>query len=211
VQQASWIKQNIFLVAAVVLPIAVAGLFLLATALPRAFVDAPRYGFLVSLDEHRSSQSDYSVQLEVVGNKLRAEALYNPTHRFYQDTRLYRFNPGTHSLTFIPLEVPDDVRDALAELSETNDGQLHRLSMRLPSEAAELSMLSDPTAPDGYRFRSDYRGNSGLFGALFGMGRRGAMVAIEKDARVVEITPELEQADRYAYHNVRFLGWIIDE
>jgi len=207
-QQSSWLKENIFLVAAVVLPLAVAGLFLIATALPRAFVDPPAYALLVAIDERVPAQSSFGIDFEVVNNRLKAYAVYSTSHRYSGHSKLFRFTPGAAQLERIDVSIDDELRALLEAEAHNVDKDEARRPLPLPEHLSRLELITLATAPDGYRFRSDYRGGAGLFGELFGMGSRNRVVAIEKDGRIVELGAELEQLQGYAYYNVQFLGWI---
>jgi hypothetical protein len=210
-QQTSWIKENLFIVAAVVLPLAVAALFLLATALPRYFVDDPSYALLVAIDERLANRTDYAIEFEVTGDRLKAKAVHSTASRFFGHSELFRYTPGDEALEHIPLEIPGQLRARLESELQAQDKQEARLALPLPAELANLELMTAVTAPDGYRFRNDFRGSPGLFGALFGMGSRYRVVAIEKDGRVVEIGAELEGVQGYSHYNVQFLGWIAVE
>ena len=204
----SWFKENLFLIAAVILPIAVAGMFLLATALPKVLVEAPRFALLVSIGQHQPQHTSFGVNLQVESNRLQAEAFYSPNNQFFEHTRVYRYTPGNPVPERFDLVLPDDLRARLQAMAEDTDKQQTRLPLPLPAPLRDIELTTTITAPDGYRFRNDYRGGGGLFGELFGMGSRGRVVAIEKGGRVIELDADLETLDRYSYHNVRFLGWV---
>lgn len=207
-QQSSWLKDNIFIVAAVVLPLAVAAVFLIATALPKLFVEDPSYALLVAIGDHRASPSNYGIEFEVRNNRLTARALHSNTNRYYRQAQVYRYTPGDELMERIDVGI-DDAVQAQLESDAEREGKLEaRTALPLPEALANLELITTTTAPDGYRFRSDYRGGAGLFGALFGMRSRHHVVAIEKQGRVVELGAELEQLQGYSYYNVQFLGWI---
>ncbi len=210
-RQSSWLRENLFLIAAVVLPLAVAGLFLLATALPRVFVEDPQFALLVSIEQHLPQHTSFGVHLQVADKHLLAEAFYNRDSRFFEHTHVYRYVPGHDMPERFDLTIPDDLRRSLESMAEDADRQESRLPLPLPAALRDVELITTITAPDGYRFRNDYRGGAGLFGALFGMGSRSRVIAIEKGGRVIELGADIEPLDRYGYHNVRFLGWIAVE
>ncbi len=207
-QQSSWLKENVFMVAAIALPLVVAALFLGATALPKLFVEAPQFSLLVAIDERRVNQSNFDIEFEVVNGQLQARAVYSETPRFYEQSTLFRFTPGQSMLARIDLRIDDTLRAELESAAAEADKHETSAPLPLPADLADLILNPAITAPDGYRFRNDYRGGAGLFGELFGMRSRNRVVAIEKDGRVEELGAELEQMQRYSYYNVHFLGWI---
>jgi hypothetical protein len=72
---------------------------------------------------------------------------------------------------------------------------------------AERRVLSEGTAPDGYRFVTRASRGPGLVGDLFGM-RRDATASIVRNGRVVAI----ELPSQYQFTpSVHALGWLADE
>jgi hypothetical protein len=207
-QQSSWLKDNIFIVAAVVLPLVVAALFLVATALPRFFVEPPTYALLVAIDDRSPNRSGYGIEFEVTSNRLTARALYSNSKGYFKQSHVYRYTPGAEQLEHVEVVIDEALRAELQADAENKKKTDSQLTLPLPEALADLELITTTTAPDGYRFRSDYRGGAGLFGALFGMRSRQYAVAIEKQGRVVELGAELEQLHGYAWYNVHFLGWI---
>lgn len=193
----TWFKDNLFVVAAIALPILVTCLFALATVLPRYWVDDPQYDLLVSLDRHTQNQRPYQLELSVADGRLQAHAVSDRPNRYYSNqAELYRFNTRAGTLT--PIDIP------VGDIRVQQDG---RTPIELPEELQKLELLTESMAPDGYHFRHRYGGSPGLFGELFGMGSRRQVIAVEKDGRVLDVNTADKGRYRY-YYNVEFLGWI---
>jgi hypothetical protein len=87
------------------LPVAVVGIFLLVTAIPRWTVSPPRYDLLLQTTEYDRANSRISVELFVRDEALQA------TLRVLKDAhvprvRLWRFDHATLSAREVPIDVP---------------------------------------------------------------------------------------------------------
>ena len=69
---ARFLRDNAFLVAAVSLPLAVVGMFLLLTAIPKWTVAPPRFDLLLQTTEYDRANSPISVELFVRDEALQA-------------------------------------------------------------------------------------------------------------------------------------------
>ena len=188
-----FLRDNVFLVVAVSLPVAVVGLFLLLTAIPKWTVSPPRYDLLLQTTEYTRANSQISVDLFVRDETLQA------TLRVVKDThlprvRLWRFDHATLSVREIPIDVPTlagDAHDAQTIIIEGLRGQ---------------RVVTDVKAPDGYEMRRSDRGGPGVIGDIFGMRRYGQPAALVNRGRVVPV--DIPTPDRY--DTPAFVGWVVD-
>jgi hypothetical protein len=193
----AWLRGNLFLVAGVVLPVAVVLFFLLATAVPRWLVAPPAYDLLFA--GSRAYQRDGErlwMAFRVRDGHLEAQVRDLKEHESPRAPRLYRFDHGTGGVREIPVELPAGL--VLGPEVQTF----------VVTALAGQRISTERRAPDGYLLRHRDRSGGGLFGELFGMHRSGAPYVIAKDGRVMAIPAP--DAGRY-YYQIDFLGWIIDE
>jgi hypothetical protein len=116
---------------------------------------------------------------------------------------LYRFHAADSSVSEVGFEIPEQVRARLLAGNPERDFVEEQVVVNV---AATPVSITAPLAPDGYRFRDGYDRGPGLFGELFGIGRRQSVVAVEKSGRVIEI--EYPFATNHYYDQVQLLGWI---
>jgi len=189
------LRDNVFLVAAVALPLLVVGLFLLASAIPRWTVEPPQYDFVFRADGgYQPDQSQILVTFRVRDKRVVAELQPAPPNSYPQRPWLYLFDHVTSEVRELPLDLP--VR--LAE------GETLRV---VPIEAlANREVLDGPKAPDGYTFDLRSARGPGVVGDLFGMRRYDANAAIIKGGRVVPLI--VPPPERYS---IQSIGWLAPE
>lgn len=219
-----WLKDNLFVVAALALPLVVVMFFLAATAIPRLLVDDPKYDLYFAAEQFNSQPSGYSLRFRVADGRLFADSSAYPAFYPSQTQKLYRFDADAGVVQRIDVEIPADIRQHLQEELETRQmpdrvgrppappiGASAQAGFPVVSfvvrETENIKLRSETVAPDGYAFEGCCDGNRGLFGELFGMGARRANLRIAKSGRVIELeNPEPEHRHRYQTGS-GFLGW----
>jgi hypothetical protein len=187
------LRDNAFLVGAVSLPVAVVGLFLLVTAIPKLTVSPPGYDLLLQTTEYDRAHSSISVELFVRDEALQARL------RVVKDAqtprvRLWRFDHTTLSAREVPMNLPtlaSDVDVAQTVVVEAVRGR---------------RIVTDTKAPDGYQLRTPDGGGPGVIGEIFGMHRYGQPTAIVNRGRVVPI--DIQTSNQY--QAPAFVGWVVD-
>jgi hypothetical protein len=185
-------RDNLFLIAAVALPVVVVGLFLVASAVPRWTVAPPAYDLLLRTEGgYNPASAQIVTAIRVRDSKVVAELQPAAPNTYPQKPGLYVFNHETGTASEITYELPTTL----------DEGEKVRI---LPIERlADRRILEGGTSPDGYVFDVRYRRGPGVVGELFGMGRYDAGAAIAKNGRVVRI----EIANTYTY-SVQPVGWL---
>jgi hypothetical protein len=187
------LRDNAFLVGAVSLPVAVVGLFLLVTAIPKLTVSPPGYDLLLQTTEYDRAHSSIGVELFVRDDALQARL------RVVKDAqtprvRLWRFDHTTLSAREVPMNLPtlaSDVDVAQTVVVEAVRGR---------------RIVTDTKAPDGYQLRTPDGGGPGVIGEIFGMHRYGQPTAIVNRGRVVPI--DIQTSNQY--QAPAFVGWVVD-
>lgn len=195
-----FVKDNLAIIAAIVLPLILIALFGLSTLVVRQMVADPEYDFLIATNYYGGSNEAF--YFDVVQNRLQISYTYpvkvNGTFQNANISRLWRVRVPAMTVEEIAL-VPPGNRDGA-------DGQ--RVPVDIPG-VSNLQMISTQPAPDGYAFQQSYDRyyGGGLMREVFGGGSRGANVsAIVKDGRAVPIR-NLGGAP-YSGYEARFIGWI---
>lgn len=188
------IRQNPLIAAAVLLPLVIVFFFILASAVPRLLVDPPRYDFVFTVPESRSTLPNMELRFDVKDGRIRAR-VYGTNSPYGMIPKLFIFDHGTEAVREIPIDLPGSNE----ELEDGTEIELPQLAGRVVSTSRK--------APDGYEIQEPRYGNDNLMNMLFGSSRRYRL-SIEKSGAVLEIpTPG---GNAYYYHNVSFLGWLTD-
>lgn len=190
------LRDHIFLVAAAVLPLAVVGFFLLATAVPRWTVPPPQYDLLVKAGHYGHPLPPMLVDFIVNSDGVHAHVRPVPPNSYPQHMKLFRVDRLTGRLQEVEVNLPDGMKadDTPRDIPvESLNGQRIRTA---------------PEAPDGYRFDTRTRRGPGLLGDIFGMRRYDPGLVLIKGGRVIALTPP----PGYEYLSpVNALGWIVPE
>ena|SRR5688572_30461065 len=195
-----FIKNNLAIIAAIVLPLILIALFAVSTLVVNRVVADPQYDFLVATNYYGGANEAF--YFDVVQNRLKLSYSFptrvNGNYQNGNISRLWRVRVPAMTVEEISLVPPPRSQD-------TADGQ--RVPIELPG-VSDLQVLSSQPAPDGYSFQQSYDYyNSNLMRELFGGGSRGEQVsAIVKDGRAVPIR-NLGGAP-FSGYNSHFIGWI---
>ncbi|HEX5106881.1 MAG TPA: hypothetical protein VFV95_00480 [Vicinamibacterales bacterium] len=189
-----FLRTHAFLVAAVALPVIVAGFFIVATLIPRWTVPPPAYD-LVLRAQHPYENSQLAVLAEYVVRDNRVEAIVRKAPETYSlRWALFLFDHATGTIREIPVKLPERVPDG-----ETQTVAVEQL--------AGMTVRADATAPDGYELTVRTGSRSGLVGELFGMdGYRQSVVLVNRGRIVPLVLPSPYQAPYGT--TVQVVGWI---
>lgn len=171
------LRDNVFLVAAVALPLVVVGFFLLATAIPRWTVPPPRYDLLVKANSYRHPLPSMHVDYIVSSAGVHAHVRPVPANGYPQHMALFIADHATGRLREVPVTLPD----AMKPDDQPRDIAVEGLT--------GVRIVTTPEAPDGYRFDTRSRRGPGLLGDLFGMRRYDLGLVLVNGGRVVALTP----------------------
>jgi hypothetical protein len=192
-----FLRDNVFLVAAVALPVLVAGFFILATAIPRWMVEAPGYDLVLSAaGGYDGTQAKIAVHFEVREGQVIATAEPIAADTYRSPSRLFVFEHQSMQVREIPLDLPRTLSPG-----EKREITVQGVNGRIVATGAR--------APDGYEFQTRGSGG-GIAGELFGMGRYRQNVAIAKDGRVVRLEMPPPYQNLY-YGGLTALGWATTE
>ena len=191
-----FLRDNVFLVAAVCLPILVVGFFLLSSEIPRWRVPAPAYDLLIRAGENDQTNQRVSLDLDVRDGVVQATARPVVATLYVQRSTLWLFDHKTMKARQVPIDVPD-----LKEGDAPKTFPVAALAGRRVTNA--------PNAPDGYELRTPRDGGgAGIVGEIFGMRRHASKVAVMNRGRVVPL--EIPRPYEY-YSPIYFVGWVLDE
>jgi len=191
----TFLKDNIFLVAAVCLPLLVVVFFLASTLIPRWRVPPPAYDLVVRADDVYQTNSHLSVTFTVRGGKVEATIRAFPANNSVVRSVLFLFDHTTMTVREVPIDLPDDLVDGDPPRTIVVDA------------LADRQVLADARAPDGYQFESHLqRGGPGLVGEIFGMRRYDYQASLLNKGRVVPIA--LPASFQSIYSPINSVGWL---
>jgi hypothetical protein len=187
------LRDNAAIVVGLALPFLVVLFFVLATALPKAYVDPPRHDVLLISENGPASARPVRVDVRTDDGRLsvrayKLDASFPPGAYWHATPRLFIWSHETRSIREISFDVPND------EV--------------IPPEGTEIAvpeigarrLHTDTLAPDGYRFLT--ADGSGLFELFF--DRNGSRLIVEKDGAIEDVSPP------EPYWGTRFLGWVVE-
>ena len=196
-------RDNMVLVAAVVLPAAVALLFIVATVVPTWTVEPPGHDLVLRVEgPYDSASPPVTVDFGIREGRVEATARALPRpdggapYPYAPRWRLLLFDHETMRMREIGVEAPVGLAPG-----ETR--------MFVVETLADRRVIPGSTAPDGYQVESAAGGGAGIVGELFGMNRYRRRVALTKDGRRIQI--DMPSPAREWYGGVYPLGWIADE
>lgn len=197
-----FIKHNLAIVAAIILPLILVLVFAISTSVVNRTVPDPRYDFLFSTNYYGGANEAF--YYDVVQNRLKISYAYpvsikNGGYQNGNISRLWRVHVPAMTVEEITLVPP-------ARGKSDEDGK--RVPVDIPG-VTDLHVIGSQPAPDGYSFENSYDYYSGnLMTELFsGSGRHNRHTcAIVKGGRAVPV--KNLTGDSYSYYNTRFIGWI---
>lgn len=190
-QPRGFLRDNVFLVAAVALPVLVVGFFLLATAIPRWTVPPPAYDLLVK--GYKPYSGDYRLKvsydldvrdghLQLTVRPLATEQYQNKPVLFLIDHKTLAAHPVTMTLRETPPDSPETT------IFDPVPGRM---------------LLDGTQAPDGYRLDQRPYHSTGILGDLFGMHSYQTNMVLMNRGRVIPVDlPEPYDSPMY------FVAWV---
>lgn len=192
------LRDNAFLVAAVSLPIAVVGFFLLATAIPRWTVPPPAYDLLLRAGGSPYDQARPHLDMEINVREGRVEVTVRPpTQNVYpQLSTLWLFNHKAMNVSQIPIDLPT----TMAQTDPPRTIVIDAFGGR--------KVLGVVRAPDGYQLETRSSSGGGIIGDLFGMSRYDQKVSLVNRGRIVALDLPAPYGQ---YGLVYAVGWVLGE
>ena len=194
----AWIRNNLVLVAGIVLPVLLVAAFLVLQSVPGVAPPPPEHDFVVAAYYHSAgTPQDHEFKFEVRDGRLHGIVVPadGSGRRDPMRVNLFRYVARENRIREIDWNPP---------------GGLAALETPLEFEVGGLAGVAlDPASqsPDGYRLEwSGYRSH-GLLGELFGFGRRPSQWVLKKGDQQFELPP-FEPLQYYGHNQLVFLGWV---
>lgn len=190
----AFLKDNIAIVAAIVLPVLLAVIFVLSTGITRISVEDPKHDFLVATDYYEDNSSFlFNLENKKFSVSFRPEEKHPGGYsRYINKPRLWRVNVPEMTVEEIALTAPANGKAGPVEIPALKG----------------LTLKNVQPGPDGYSYQSYYRYDNNFMSEIFSPTRKDRdFIALEKNGRLVRI--KVPEASSWNY-NARFLGWIIE-
>jgi hypothetical protein len=193
-----FLRDNIFLVAAVSLPLIVVAFFLVSSAIPRWLVPPPAYDLVISgTDTYNQINPRVTVTFNARNGKVEATFQAAPANTYSVRSRLFLFDHTTMSVREISVEVPDNLVE----------GEPRTIVV---DALAGRQLLTEAKAPDGYQLESRSQRGPGIVGDVFGMNRYDAEASLVNRGRVIPVALPAPYQNFY-YSPVFAVGWLAPE
>ena len=194
-----FLRNNAFMAAAIALPVLVAGLFILASAVPRWTVPPPSYDRLLKTTRPYT-QPPATVLVDFNVRDGRVQATLSPVvpNGYAQQWVLLLYDHETGNVEEIAIDVPAAMAQGEAPRTIVVDS------------LAARRVSPQTSAPDGYVLQTRSSGSPGIVGDLFGMGRYRQTAALVNQGRVVGLNLPSPYGDPYQ-SPVYSVGWILEE
>lgn len=190
-------RDNIFLVAAISLPLIVVAFFLVSSAIPRWLVPPPGYDLLISAtDAYSQTNPRLTVNFNVRDGMVEATFQAVPANGYGLRSRLFLFDHTTMTVREIPVELPNDMVEGDRPRTIVVDALGGR------------QLLTDVKAPDGYQFENRTQRGPGIVGEVFGMNRYDAEASLVNNGRVIPIALPAPYRNVY-FSPVYAVGWLV--
>lgn len=199
-----WFKENLVLVAGIVLPILLVGGFFVLSNAPRIISDPPQYDFLiVGYRYDYQHPRNFHLSFEVSKGRLQGKATPSGEGNAYPNRQyagIFRYSAADNAFEEIVYELPEGL-----------EGLEEPLTF-LVEEARGLELDKRKKSPDGFVFEYlGYRGRGGLLGEIFGMGRRyDSYYVLNRNSAHFNL-PKPASDPYYYQHDLHFLGWVTGE
>jgi hypothetical protein len=194
-----FLRDNLFLVAAVSLPLVVVAFFIASSSIPRWFVPPPAYDLLIrATDAYNQTNPRITVDFDVRDGKV--EATFRPVaaNSYAVRSRLFLFDHDTMNAREIPVDLPENLVEGNPPRTIVVDALAGR------------KVLTQAKAPDGYQLESSSQRGPGIVGELFGMNRYNSEALLVNKGRVIQF--ELPTAFRNIYLSpVSAIAWLVPE
>jgi hypothetical protein len=189
-------RNNLFVIAALALPVLVVFFFLLANFVPRLMVAPPAHDLVVRVSRPwEASLPRVSVDYAVRDGRIEGVVRPVPEPNGYpQLWTLFLLDHQTFSARELPVSLPASV-----PAGETVTVRVDAL------EGRTISARS--LAPDGYELRTRTSRSPGIVGEIFG-GSRADAIGLSKGSRVVSFT--LPAPYEYQSSSVSPVGWVVN-
>jgi len=194
-----FLRDNVFLVAAVSLPLVVVAFFLAASAIPRWLVSPPSYDLLIRATEaYNQTKPPVAVDFAVRNGQVEVTFRALAANTYALRSRLFLFDHTALSVREIPVELPDN----LVEGDPPRTIAVAALTGR--------EVLAEAKAPDGYELQSRNQRGPGIVGEVFGRNRYDAEASLVNRGRVIPIVLPMPFQNIYS-SPVYSVGWLVPE
>lgn len=170
----AFLKRHGFVIAGVGLPLLVVAALALARALPRVWVDDPRYELVYVLrGDYGGPPTKLVCDVASVEGRVRVRWVRVEIDQYEGVPRVFRLDPARGEPIELALPPPGD----LPAVGDSSEAFVEGLD--------DVRLRTTEVAPDGYTFESNWR-SGGLFGDLFGR-THAPRTSVHKDGRRIAV------------------------
>lgn len=190
---ASLIKENLVLIAGLILPVLLILVFTLARALPEKAVASPEYKAVYA---QQSWDSGYTYVFDIKNDGKLSISYKAPSPSSYDSKP-----EGRNATLYIFDAANDDLKTITIERPTLKKGQTS--APVKVSELEDLKLIKDTKAPDGYIFQEESWKRSSLVTEIFSYNNNRTPNALYKDGRIIPL-----RMNDNSYGSFSFIGWV---
>lgn len=194
----NFIKNNFVLITGLALPVLLMFGFMIASGLPNAVTDPPKYDLVFTTSSGSGNNLPIALKLTVGQDGiLRAQYTRNPKENYNYNSwkKLYIYEARTQKVRELPLPYPAD----MDKISGTTE--------EVVEATKDFKLETTLESPDGYSLSYDGYSRSGLVGELFIGGSYNSEPRLRKGSSSVKLISDNSRTPFY-YGGVELVGWV---
>lgn len=197
-----WIRKNASLALGIGLPMVLVVFFILASWVPKLFIDPPKYDviFLSGAYYGGTNGLDFTVK------NGKAEFVHRGVN-YGQWPKLYRYSPSTGAVKRIDIPTPEELPVYSYNNPNANNADAQSKIVAVPVPDLEgVKLENSSVSPDGYEFNGGYYRSGGIMGGLFypTSSRYSSAVLVKQGNRVA-----IPVTNGDYYYSNKLVGWVI--
>ncbi len=185
-----FIKENIFIVLGITLPLALVAFLSLSQHLSQINVEPPQYKIAYLLGDTRDYRNDLRIKIAPDTKTLKLSLKKNKNKPSNADVTLHIYDASKDDLQSYPIDI-----ESIYKENKT-------INIPLPDTFKHIKFRNKETALDGYKFeRAGYR-NGSVLTEIFGYSRHNRKDFIVKDGNRIELPSTMP------WPHTKFIGWV---
>lgn len=190
-----FIKENIAIVAAIILPLILAAVFMISSGISSATIPDPKHDFFITSNYYNPEYSTF--RIDVVNDRI--VVAYQPERKNEQG-----YTPARSIPKLWRVRVP---AMSIEEIALIEPADKKATSINIPG-VTDIPVRNVQPAPDGYEFMNSYYYGGNVMTEIFAdSSRRNSGVAIRNKGRVIPV--KVPSNEQWSY-SAEFVGWVID-
>jgi hypothetical protein len=192
----NFIKENLFIVMGVTLPLILIGFLAVVQTIQKASISPPTH-HVAYLKKTQFYNATVVPKINKNNQKLSITLKSHNGNDLNKNAKLtaYIYHPDMGET---PTEYSFDL--SKIDIKEKTD-----YTLPLPKKLKDISFIDKTTSPDGYQYKEGHRNNGNIMSEIFGYSRYSRQSIVEKKGFPIRL-PETK-----GWNNTVFIGWVENE